>query len=83
MKKVYIAAACAALTLAVAPAHAGNGKLSRSDGFELKIDCKGSGCKVQGKKPGGKWGLVEKGKGGRDNYLKLVSKYEAQGFKLK
>lgn len=83
MKNLGISIICATLLASAAPALAGNGKLSRSDGFELTIDCKGSGCQVRGKKAGGKWGMVEKGPGGRKNYLALVAKYEAQGFKLK
>lgn len=81
MKKILVAAALASIAFAGA-AQAGEGKFSRtSDGFQLHIKCKSAGCTVRGKEKGGKWGMVEKGPGGRNNYLKLVAKYEAQGFK--
>ena len=51
------------------------------DGTIIKIHCTGSGCKVRGKKPGGKWGIVHKGPGGSQNYEKLVADYTAKGFK--
>ena len=54
--------------------------MTRSDGMELTINCKSSGCTVKGKKPGGKWGTVEKTQGGSKNFKKLKAKYEGMGF---
>ncbi|MDA7423112.1 hypothetical protein [Thalassococcus lentus] len=69
-----------ALLAFASPAMAGEGKFSRADGFQLHIKCTGSGCRVRGKEPNGKWGLVEKGPGGSNNYKKLVAKYNGMGF---
>lgn len=54
--------------------------MTRSDGMQLTINCKNSGCTVRGKQAGGNWGTVEKGPGGSDNFKKLVAKYKAMGF---
>ena len=81
MKHFLIAAISATLVFSAAPASAGEGSFARSDGFQLSIKCRGSGCTVRGKKPDGKWGLVEQGPGGSKNYDKLVAKYQGMGFK--
>jgi hypothetical protein len=71
----------ASLAFTAAPALAGDGHFVRaSDGFEIKIKCRNSGCTVTGKQPGGKWGRVEKGPGGTENYELLVTKYAGMGF---
>ncbi|MEQ8896299.1 MAG: hypothetical protein RID23_04350 [Roseovarius sp.] len=68
------------LSLATAPAMAGNTSLSSSNGTQLKIKCKNSGCTVRAKPAGGKWGVVEKTAGGRKNHDKLVAKYRGMGY---
>lgn len=73
-------ACCAALSFTSVPAVAGDASMTRSDGMELTINCKSSGCTVKGKKPGGKWGTVEKTQGGSKNFKKLKAKYEGMGF---
>ena len=83
MKPIFIAALSTTLALSAVPAIAGEGSFVRSDGFELKIKCQNSGCTVRGKKPGGRWGNVERGPGGSKNYKKLVAKYEEMGFTQK
>lgn len=67
-------------TLAAAPVLAGNASMASADGTKLKIACTGSGCKVTAKKPGKKWGLVERTKGGTKNYEMLHEKYKGMGF---
>ncbi|WP_438992273.1 hypothetical protein [Lentibacter sp.] len=66
--------------LAAAPALAGSSSHKSEDGTKLRINCKSSGCEVKAKKPGQRWGTVEKGEGGSANYKKLVAKYKKQGF---
>jgi len=83
MRALLIAAPIVGLSLGALPAMAGEGAFERSDGFELTIKCKNSGCTVRGKEPGGRWGNVEKGPGGSENYQKLKAKYEGMGFELK
>ncbi len=79
MKKLIVASVLTALM--TAPALAGNAKLKSDDGTKLRINCQNSGCKVTAKKPGAKkWGLVERTKGGRDNYLLLEKKYKGMGY---
>ncbi len=78
IRKILVAATLASFS--AAPVMAGNASLKNAEGTKLRISCKSSGCKVTAKKKGGKWGTVEKTKGGRDNYLKLEAKYKAQGF---
>jgi hypothetical protein len=84
MSKYFTLTAAASLAAAFAftpaPALAGDTNMARSDGMQLKIKCRGSGCTVRGKKPGGKWGVVEQGPGGTKNYNKLKAKYEGMGF---
>jgi len=80
MRLVLILAMTASLGLTSTPALAGDGALTRSDGFSLKIKCRNSGCTVQGKPSGGSWGVVEKGPGGSKNFQKLMAKYESQGY---
>lgn len=80
MKLVLILAVTATMGFVAAPAQAGDGQLTRNDGFSLKIKCRNSGCTVEGKAKGGSWGVVEKGPGGSKNFKKLMAKYEAQGF---
>lgn len=80
MKKP-VALAALVLALAASPVLAGDQKMTGPDGTVIKIQCTGSGCKVRGKKPGGKWGIVHKGPGGTQNYEKLVAEYTAKGFK--
>lgn len=48
--------------------------------MKLHIKCVTAGCTVRGKNKGGKWGVIEKGPGGRNNYEKLVAKYKGKGF---
>ena len=81
MKPILIAAISATFVLSAPPVMAGEGNFARSDGFQLKIKCRNSGCTVRGKEPDGKWGVVEKGPGGSSNYKKLVVKYEKMGFR--
>lgn len=69
-----------AVSMIATPVLAGDTKMKNADGMELKINCKNSGCKVRGKKPGGRWGKVENTAGGRKNFEKLVAKYQAMGF---
>ncbi|MFN3209759.1 MAG: hypothetical protein ACE369_12330 [Roseovarius sp.] len=80
MIKGLVAGAAVALSLSAAPALAGDAAMTRSDGMQLTINCKNSGCTVRGKQAGGNWGTVEKGPGGSDNFKKLVAKYKAMGF---
>ncbi|HKK86973.1 MAG TPA: hypothetical protein VJ942_15775 [Roseovarius sp.] len=84
MSKYFTLTAAASLATALAfspaPALAGDATMARSDGTQLKIKCRGSGCTVRGKNPGGKWGVVEKGPGGSKNFKKLKAKYEGMGF---
>ncbi len=79
MKKLLVCAAVVTLSFA-SPAMAGDVKFSNADGFQLHIKCTGSGCRVRGKEPGGKWGNVERTAGGSKNFEALVEKYEAMGF---
>lgn len=79
MKRIMLLSAAGIFALATA-ASAGESRHTRSDGMKLHIKCVSAGCTVRGKNKGGKWGLVEKGPGGRKNYLKLVAKYEKLGF---
>jgi len=72
-KLTAAASLVAALAFAPAPALAGDATMARPDGPQLKINCRGSGCT-------GKWGIVEKGPGGRKNFKKLKAKYEGMGF---
>tara|TARA_R110002124_G_scaffold62567_3_gene170965 strand:- start:151 stop:408 length:258 start_codon:yes stop_codon:yes gene_type:complete len=60
----------------VSPAIAGDAAWKYSDGMKLKIKCRSSGCKVSAQKPGGKWVVVEEGKGGSDNFKVLEAKYK-------
>ena len=80
MKYILVFALTATLGFTSTPAMAGDGALTRADGFSLKIKCRSSGCTVQGKPAGGSWGVVEKGPGGSKNFEKLMAKYESQGF---
>ncbi|MCZ0810951.1 MAG: hypothetical protein ACQEVT_11905 [Pseudomonadota bacterium] len=75
-----LAVVAASLSLTSMPAAAGDASMTRSDGMEITIKCRSSGCNVQGKKPGGKWGTVEKTAGGSENFNKLRAKYEGMGF---
>lgn len=81
MKYFTISAVFAAsLSLTPLPALAGDASMTRADGMELTITCRNSGCDVRGKKPGGKWGTVEKTSGGSKNFKKLKAKCEDMGF---
>ena len=83
MKRIMTAACAAAMLAFGAPAiaTAGDAKMTRSDGTQLKIKCRNSGCTVTALKPGSKkWGTVEKGPGGTKNFQKLEAKYKAAGF---
>ncbi|MGR3269479.1 hypothetical protein DU478_06935 [Thalassococcus profundi] len=72
-----ILAAALALGTTTAPALAGDAKWKYSDGTELRIKCRNSGCTVQAKNPnGGKWVTVEKGPGGNANFKVLEAKYK-------
>lgn len=83
MRFFAIFALAAAGIVSAPAADAGEGKFARTDGFQLHIKCRDSGCTVRGKKPEGKWGMVERGPGGSKNYDLLVAKYQKQGFKAK
>ncbi|MCT4559316.1 MAG: hypothetical protein N4A61_14805 [Pelagimonas sp.] len=76
-----LVASVLALGLAASPAAAGNGTFKSADGTKLRISCKSSGCTVSQKPKGGKWAKISKSEGGRANYLKLVEKYKAEGYK--
>lgn len=78
--KVLSLSAVALIAFSTAAA-AGESRHARSDGFQLHIKCVRAGCTVRGQKPGGNWGLVEKGPGGNKNYRALVAKYKSKGFK--
>jgi hypothetical protein len=75
-----LAVFAAFLSVTSMPAAAGDASMTRSDGMQIIIKCRGSGCDVQGKKPGGSWGTVEKTSGGSKNFNKLKAKYEGMGF---
>jgi hypothetical protein len=78
-KNIAILAAIS-MSLASVPgvAAAGNSVHKYDDGTKLRINCTGGGCTVKAKKKGGKWATIEKGPGGRENFLILDSKYKTQ-----
>ena len=69
------------LTLAAAPAMAGNAMMKGPGNAKLMIKCTGGGCLVQKKEPGKGWKTIEQGPGGSSNFKKLEQKYHGQGFK--
>ena len=75
-----LAIAGLSLSLATAPAMAGNATMSSSNGTQLKIKCGNSGCTVRAKPAGAKWGVVEKTAGGKKNFDMLVAKYQGLGY---
>lgn len=80
MKKQFGLVALVA-ALAATPALAGNASMKNAEGAKLRIKCENSGCKVRQKLPGGKWAVIEKTAGGRDNFLVLEAKYKKAGYK--
>ena len=80
LKKALILAVVGGLWSA--PVIAGNASMVSGDGTKLRIKCTNNGCKVTAKKPGQKWGVVEKTKkGGNKRFLKLEAKHKDMGFK--
>ena len=65
----------------ISQAGAGNGILHDSSGKKVRVNCNGSGCSAIYYNKDGKRTGKKTGPGGRSNYLKLVKKLRAKGYK--
>lgn len=77
----FIPIIAVATALLATPALAGNKNMKHEDGSKLRIACTGSGCTARVKPVGGKWGVVERAKGGTKGYEEIIAKYEDLGYK--
>ncbi len=76
-----IAAFAVVVALSSSPAHAGNKQLKHANGSKIHIKCTGSGCNTRMiSADGNKGDWTPAGAGGRQNFNKLVSKWNGKGY---